>query len=57
MLMACQTTKLSDANKATICIALHKTKVTVLPSELAHLSPETIRQLKANPAVRKELGC
>jgi hypothetical protein len=56
-LTACQTTRLSDANRSTICIALSSTAVTVTRQELAALSPETIQQIKRNPAVRRELGC
>lgn len=57
ILMSCSTTRLQDADRATICIALASTAVTVTRQELSALSPETIRQIKRNPAVRRELGC
>ena len=56
ILTACQTIK-SRADLETICLALTKTRVTVTRAELAALSPETIRMIKANIAVAREIGC
>ena len=56
MLTACQTTR-SRADLETICHALAKTRVTVTKAELAALSPETIKMIKANVAVAREIGC
>ena len=56
ILTACQTTT-SPAELRTICKALAKTRVTVTKAELAALSPETIRMIKSNLAVAREIGC
>lgn len=56
-LTACQTTKLSDANRAAICVALKQSRVSITAQELKLLSPATIRQIKANPAIQRSIGC
>ena len=57
ILTSCQTTRLSGNDLATVCLALEKTRVMPKREELAHLSEDTIKMIKANPAVRRELGC
>lgn len=56
MLTGCLTSR-SRADLETICLALSKTRVTVTRSELAALSLETIRMIKTNLAVAREIGC
>jgi hypothetical protein len=55
-LTACVTTR-SRAELVSICHALAKTRVTVTREELALLSPETVRMIKSNLAVAREIGC
>ena len=58
-LTACQTTKLSVADKKTICAILDETRVYLTREEYELLKANRglIDQIKKNPAVRKRLNC
>lgn len=56
-LTACQTTRLSDADRSVICKALRDSRVTVTQQEFDQLSPETVELLKRNPSIQRELLC